>query len=613
MAIRYFFRREVETDEELSRGLTFCQLEALGQSQEAALRGLHENLQRHGQLLDEKLAALLTVSTEARDAAVAGLETALDLKAEQQRQGQVLGELYQAMAGLLEQNKLQHRTVHQGDSLSIRDAKERQAVKDLLARYRSLSAEQRQAAPALLNGLGKLELAIGEFDVAQRAFAQAAAYAPTPAAKAEAHYNAYRAALERKDFDRALAELLRAATLDPARFLPFPMNKYKPQRILGVGGFGATFLCHIHPTNAPVAVKSLLPEGLECNVTSLFQEAAALEQVPHPAIVRVRDYGFADRRQTRPYIVMEYFQGATLEDFVKERGGLRVEDLQPLVQTVAEALQAAHAQGILHRDVKPANILIRKEGALWQVRLIDFGLALKQALIEGASSTARKGRTIMESSVAGTLDYAAPEQMGKLPGVKVGPAADVYGFAKTCCYALFESTEPTFQDWQKIPQDWAELLGHCLQKAPDRRPAGFAAVLEALARLGEPIPQVMPVLQRAPAAGSHSGQRRVAPQGGPTPSAAAGPEPAVTLGKRMACGFIGACGLGLAMIPIIMMLTGPGPVSAFLFVASPAAGGCFGAWRLANLSWRKVWILGGTCLGLLPILLFFGTWTGLIR
>ncbi|HYT87505.1 MAG TPA: tetratricopeptide repeat protein, partial [Gemmataceae bacterium] len=238
LAMRYFFRREVEIDAELARGLTFSQLEA----QDTALRGLHESLRRHGRVVAEQLATLLTVATEARDAAVAGLQTALDLKAEQQRQGHVLTELYQAMAQLLEQNKLQHRPVHQGDSLSIRDTRERQAVKELLARYRSLPAAQRQAAPALLNGLGKLELAIGDFDEAQRAFTQAAEYAPVPAAKAEAHYNAYRAALERRDFVQGLEELRKAAALDPERFMPFPVSKYQPERILGVGGFGATFL-----------------------------------------------------------------------------------------------------------------------------------------------------------------------------------------------------------------------------------------------------------------------------------------------------------------------------------------------------------------------------------
>ena len=79
-----------------------------------------------------------------------------------------------------------------------------------------------------------------------------------------------------------------------------------------------------------------------------------------------------------------------------------------------------------------------------------------------------------------------PRQAVRLAGVlriAAGPPADVYGFAKTCCYALFETTEPTFQDWQKVPTEWAELLGHCLNKNPERRPARFADVLDRLSRL----------------------------------------------------------------------------------------------------------------------------------
>src|SRR5207249_11069344 len=92
-------------------------------------------------------------------------------------------------------------------------------------------------------------------------------------------------------------------------------------------------------------------------------------------------------------------------------------------------------------------------------------------------------------SVAGTLEYAAPEQLGRLSGVRVGPAADVYGFARSLCFALFETAEPTFQDWKKIPPALAELLGHCLARTPDRRPAGFDAVLEGLQRIrtAEPV------------------------------------------------------------------------------------------------------------------------------
>src|SRR5207253_2094545 len=79
--------------------------------------------------------------------------------------------------------------------------------------------------------------------------------------------------------------------------------------------------------------------------------------------------------------------------------------------------------------------------------------------------------------------YAAPEQMGRLPGARVGRPADVYGFARTLCYALFEAADPTPLDWKKVPVPLAELLGHCLARKPEDRPGNFGLVIERLEAL----------------------------------------------------------------------------------------------------------------------------------
>src|SRR5207244_653984 len=99
---------------------------------------------------------------------------------------------------------------------------------------------------------------------------------------------------------------------------------------------------------------------------------------------------------------MDYFPGTTLEDLVKEKGVLEVEEALPLATQVGEALEAAHGRGILHRDVKPANLLVRRTDRGWDARLIDFGLAVKQEVLESAKGTSRQGKTIAGNSIAGT-------------------------------------------------------------------------------------------------------------------------------------------------------------------------------------------------------------------
>jgi len=509
VAVRYFFRREIETDEVLARGVQFEISEALSREQQSCFRQLEAALHTHGQRIESALAGLLEVAGQT-------LGEVVEVRAQQRAHSEALGQidgrvqtLHDQMQQLLEHLQMKNQPVRAQHSLSIRNDRERQLVKDLLARYRALPDDQRRGAPGLLNDVGKLQVAVGDFDAAEASFVQVAALSRDASTRAEAHHNAYHAALERGDRERALKELRQALAHDPGRFAPFPLDDYEPEKILGAGGFGVTFLCRHRLSDGQVAVKALATDDLERDANTVMQEAAALDQLSHPGIIRLRHCGYADPARTRPYLVMEYFEGQTLEECVvrQGKGGLPLETVLPLAILVARALQAAHGKGILHRDVKPANILLRRShdaggpsrAGRWEVKLIDFGLALKQDVLAGGTSTARQGKTVMSSSIAGTLDYAAPEQMGRLPGARVGPPADIYGFAKTVCYALFEATDPTPLDWRKVPAELAELLGHCLARRPEERPVGFGDVLtklEAL-RAGTPRksrPEEVPVL-----------------------------------------------------------------------------------------------------------------------
>jgi hypothetical protein len=250
-----------------------------------------------------------------------------------------------------------------------------------------------------------------------------------------------------------------------------------------------------------VVIKTLLRENMDRPLDEVFREAPTMEGLDPPSIIRIRDCDFADRNRARPYFVMDYFApGQTLEGHVEQAGPLSPAEVLSLAKQLASGLELAHSRGILHRDIKPGNILVRRApgGDVWECKLIDFGLAMRTNP-EGSTARSHLDRTLSGSSIAGTLDYAAPEQMGKLRGVAVGTYSDVFGWAKTVCFALFGTPTPTFQHWQKLPQAVSVLLGKCLSERPAERPQKFAEVLRELEKLTAPAKPLKPVLAEAEA------------------------------------------------------------------------------------------------------------------
>jgi tetratricopeptide (TPR) repeat protein len=470
LAVRYFFRREVETNAELARGLTLTKLDDLTESQKAGFLSLGAALAQQGERLESLLAD------------IQGQLQVLGTKvAEQAEQIQALTEAVRAALG---RNRLTGSVLRPGDSLSIRSDTERQLVKGLLEQVRRLPPEQQDRSPTLLSDLGRLLAGTGRYADAQEALGRAVRVATDDRVKAEAHYNAYRVALEQRDWQAALDHLTGAVRLDFRRFAPFPVGKYQPQRILGAGGFGVAFLCQHKYLGALIVVKALLDDDLDRDLENVFGEARLLSQLDDPALVRLWDCGYVDpTSKGRPYLVMDYFEGQALDEYVRQHGPLSADDLKAIMRPVAQALQAAHAKGILHRDVKPANLLVRRDETCWRVKLIDFGLALKQSTLEHTVHSPGDGeKTVAGGSIAGTLDYAAPEQMGKLPGVGLGPHSDVYGFGRTCYYALLGIADADDRQKAKLPASWRKFLADCTAHPP-HRVADFGVVLRRLAKL----------------------------------------------------------------------------------------------------------------------------------
>jgi eukaryotic-like serine/threonine-protein kinase len=198
-------------------------------------------------------------------------------------------------------------------------------------------------------------------------------------------------------------------------------GRYRLERPLGHGGMASVHLAHDSELDRPVAVK-LLAESLAGDVEfrkRFLREARLAARLSHPNVVAVFDAGEADGG--RPYIVMEYVDGTTLEG----RGPLPPAEAVALAVQACHGLAHAHAAGLVHRDVKPHNLLLRTDGTL---KVADFGIA------RAAEATA----LTQVGSILGTAAYLAPEQAA---GEEVTPAADVYSLGAVL-YELLTGQPP---------------------------------------------------------------------------------------------------------------------------------------------------------------------------
>lgn len=199
---------------------------------------------------------------------------------------------------------------------------------------------------------------------------------------------------------------------------------------LGRGGAGAVWSAVDDATGDPVAVKVFETDGPEA-AAALLDEARRASAVDHPGVVRVRDQGRADGVA---WIVMDLVPGPDLRRRVAECGPLPPAEAARVVADAAEVLAAVHAAGLVHRDVKPANILLDDTPGGLRVRLTDFGVAAPAAPgegLSGASSWARTGGD--PRPPAGTYAYMAPEQWRGAPACA---RTDVYGLGGVLYTAL---------------------------------------------------------------------------------------------------------------------------------------------------------------------------------
>jgi serine/threonine protein kinase len=187
------------------------------------------------------------------------------------------------------------------------------------------------------------------------------------------------------------------------------LERYEIAELVGEGGMATVYRARQPRLKRDVAIKVMLPSlAADPTFRERFErEAQAVANLRHPNILTVHDYGETEDGQL--YLVVEYVQGGTLRQRLEE--GLPLEEVVEILAQVAEALDCAHRQGVIHRDVKPNNILLTQDG---RPLLADFGLVKP---VEGDRRLTATG------VMMGTPDYVAPEQA---QGLATDGRADIY-------------------------------------------------------------------------------------------------------------------------------------------------------------------------------------------
>ncbi|MFD5230059.1 protein kinase [Streptomyces qaidamensis] len=291
-------------------------------------------------------------------------------------------------------------------------------------------------------------------------------------------------------------------------------GRYRLEVEIGRGGMGEVWRAYDETLARAVALKLLLPQDTDATATSRFRlEAQTAGRLNHPNVVGVLDFGEYDNRL---YLVMELVEGDSLAGVLSGSGPLPAEQVARLAAQASAGLAAAHGQGIVHRDVKPANLLLDTHGTL---KIGDFGIA-RFLDDPGAALTAT-------GQIVGTGLYLAPE---RALGKPAGPASDMYSLG--CVLYQLLSGRPPFQADTAVallhqhldsapvpprelgvaglPPAFENYLLGLLAKQPEGRPTAEQAAEwfagGAWRGLPEPLPEVSPPLRPNPPSGSaHSG------------------------------------------------------------------------------------------------------------
>lgn len=256
-------------------------------------------------------------------------------------------------------------------------------------------------------------------------------------------------------------------------------GRYEIREIIGVGGMAVVYKAFDNVENRMVAIKILKEEFLSNQefLRRFKNESKAIAMLSHPNIVSVYDVSFGDLIQ---YIVMEYIEGITLKEFIEREGSLRWQDAVHFTIQILKGLQHAHDKGIVHRDVKPQNIMVLADGT---IKVTDFGIA----------RFARNDQRTITDKAIGSVHYISPEQAR---GEKTDERTDIYSVG-VMLYEMLTGKLPfqaesavsvAIMQLQREPQLPSEINGsipqgleqitmHAMQKSPERRYQSASEIL----------------------------------------------------------------------------------------------------------------------------------------
>ena len=267
-------------------------------------------------------------------------------------------------------------------------------------------------------------------------------------------------------------------------------GRYQVRNVLGEGAKKIVYLAHDTRLDRDVAIAMVKTDGLaEAGLARVTREARAMGRLgDHPHVVTVHDVG---EEAGRPYIVSEYMAGGSIDDLLARAEGRRLplDQALRLAIEICDALDHAHASGVIHRDLKPGNVWLTREGT---AKLGDFGLAL----------ALDRSRLTLEGMMVGTVAYMPPEQaLGRAPDAR----SDLYalgavlyemvtgrppflGDDAVAVISQHINTAPVAPSWHNpdVPRTLDVLILRLLGKAPEERPEGAGSVRQALAAIAAP-------------------------------------------------------------------------------------------------------------------------------